>query len=829
MHMRSLLYLACASGFLATPLGAQESKARDLLGDPLPAGALARMGTSRLRSDTTVSCVAFAVDGKSLVAAGYSNRLTWWDLASGQELRKVTLATVSSVNAMQFSRDGKVLALACGDGSVRLLDGESAVERRALVDTVNRYSTITMSLSPDGKSVVVVHRHNRLVVLWNAETGVVRHRIPNVNTYNLPAVVFTPDSKKFVTLWTDSKLHLVDVETGKSLKELEPAATTTGAAMYASRIPALAVTPDGKKVVYRTMADRFFNMVDLETGKRVFRWEKTGPAGFYSSNALAVTPNGRFLVEAGSESSVKVWGLASGKLLRELPGGAGAMQTVAVSRDGKRVASASGNAVYLWDLATSRRLHGGGGHQSSVMRLAFTPDGKQLVSAGGSSMRVWDAGSGRELHVLGSVPAFSISHLSPTRGGKAVRWVGSDQALYRWTFGDADRVRLTSPRSRSPVVLAQAVSPDGKVLAAINAGDRKLRLVDLLGNKPDRELVVVPNAYANLLTFSPDGRTLALVTTNDRVVTLFDVVEGTEVRKLMPVVTPGRSYYATSTVTFAPDGRSLVKFDGELRVIETATGGQRLQLPHDVAVAPSQLAWSDNGRLVARAQTDGVVTVHDTHTGKEVLRKHTGQGAVYALAFSPDGRRLASGGANTTILVWQVPEAPAVRPTLEEEAAWRALEDSDASRAFAALAFLASQPEDTLRLFKARLKPRPPADAKRIDKLVQDLDDDAPAVRDKASEELAEIGLPAQEALKKAEKSGSLEVRRRAEDLLRKLKGGSGVAPERLRAQRAVEVLERIGTPAAVAALKGMLRGKLDAALEASIRGSLRRLGAADR
>ncbi len=167
--------------------------------------------------------------------------------------------------------------------------------------------------------------------------------------------------------------------------------------------------------------------------------------------------------------------------------------------------------------------------------------------------------------------------------------------------------------------------------------------------------------------------------------------------------------------------------------------------------------------------------------------------------------------------------------TLEEEAAWRALEDSDASKAFRAMAFLASQPEDTLRLFKARLKPRPPADAKRIDKLIQDLDDDAYAVREKASEELAEIGLPAQEALKKAEKSSSLEVRRRAEDLLRKLKGGSGVAPDRLRAQRAVEVLEHVGTPAAVAALKGMLRGKLDAALEASIEGSLRRLGAATR
>src|SRR3954468_23967180 len=101
MHLRYLLYLACASGFLATSLAAQESRGKDLLGDPLPAGAIARMGSSRLRSETTVNCVAFAPDGRSLLTAGFGNKLTWWDLATGHETRKITLATGYSINAMQ--------------------------------------------------------------------------------------------------------------------------------------------------------------------------------------------------------------------------------------------------------------------------------------------------------------------------------------------------------------------------------------------------------------------------------------------------------------------------------------------------------------------------------------------------------------------------------------------------------------------------------------------------------------------------------------------------------------------------------------------------------
>jgi hypothetical protein len=134
-----------------------------------------------------------------------------------------------------------------------------------------------------------------------------------------------------------------------------------------------------------------------------------------------------------------------------------------------------------------------------------------------------------------------------------------------------------------------------------------------------------------------------------------------------------------------------------------------------------------------------------------------------------------------------------------------------------------------MKLVKERLKPRPAVPSKKIAMLIEGLDSDSFAEREQASRDLEEVGPAAEEALKKAARSPSVEVKRRAEDLLRKLRGGSGMAPDRLQAQRAVEVLERIGSREARKALQAMLEAKVDSALEGSIRGALERLSEGER
>src|SRR5207249_422076 len=131
---------------------------------------------------------------------------------------------------------------------------------------------------------------------WNAETGALKQRITNVNTYQAPPVVFTPDSKHFVSLWTDGRLHLVETSSGKSVRNLQTAVLS--GPTYSTRFTTAALTPDGKQLIYRHSGDRFYRGVDLGSGKEVRRWERTSGNIDVYTGAMAVTPNGRFLVES---------------------------------------------------------------------------------------------------------------------------------------------------------------------------------------------------------------------------------------------------------------------------------------------------------------------------------------------------------------------------------------------------------------------------------------------------------------------------------------------------------------------------------------------------
>jgi HEAT repeat protein len=133
-------------------------------------------------------------------------------------------------------------------------------------------------------------------------------------------------------------------------------------------------------------------------------------------------------------------------------------------------------------------------------------------------------------------------------------------------------------------------------------------------------------------------------------------------------------------------------------------------------------------------------------------------------------------------------------------------------------------PDEAVKLVRARLKPPAPADARKVERLIADLDNEDFEVRQKATDELSALGTEAEDALRKAATSPSPEVRTRVRKLLSKLSAG-GVPVTRLRAVRAVEALERIGTPAAREALKGMLKAKTEGAIEQEVRGALARLG----
>jgi hypothetical protein len=368
-----------------------------------------------------------------------------------------------------------------------------------------------------------------------------------------------------------------------------------------------------------------------------------------------------------------------------------------------------------------------------------------------------------------------------------------------WDLSDPERPRAGEKIADGPDM---ALTPDGKAMAIWVRG--KLQLLDLRTRKVLHEAELHDSVR---LACSPDGRTLA-VGCSEGVIRLYDTRSWRE-----RAVLRGGDVQHVGVLAFSPDGQLLATnaMDWRVSVWEVASGRLRRRIERKASMI-TEIAFSPDGRRLAVGGSDPAVSVYDLATGRVLhsFRGHDKQ--VTALAFTPDGRRLLSGSYDTTILVWDMTTVPA--PAIEEtkrtakelDALWERLA-GDAADADAALRELAACPEQAAELAGRLLKPAAKDRTERIARLLRQLDSDTFAERERAEASLAELGEDAAEALGAAlDGEPSAEVRRRAERLLERLREGPP-APERLRALRAVQLLEWIGSPAARRTLEALADG----------------------
>jgi WD40 repeat protein len=600
------------------------------------------------------------------------------------------------------------------------------------------------------------------------------------------------------------------------------------------------ISPDGKWLATEDPGGWQLELWDLEKGTSLGRFGR-----IKDPVALAFSPDGRWIVSAEQSPhdvcSVKLWDVAGRKLARSLDEDVNTtpFTAVAFSPDGKTLALGGGAlggargfgakpdfGLQLWDVESGepvRRFAGPAlpaeptrpGLQPNFFEcLAYSPDGRSLALVADQQVWVWEVASGKERCQLGALPPFfkpkerffgSRSCVAFSPDGRLLAVGCPDGAVRLWEVnGGRELPTLGAHRG---AVRAVGFVPGGNTLISVGRDNRVLtwptagpfrdwlprrgglpeRALEALGDDLSSDDPVMRYAAVRNLAAAP-AQALAFLRTRLRPV---------------PVVDPQRITQLVADLE-KDDLGDRKRAAGELRRLGD------LALP-----ALRQAEQRSHGMVLRRL----LEMLEDESPSREQVQTIRTLEVLERIATEDAGRLLGTlaQGAPEALLTQQ---AKRVRERLAQsaaftasnislETAWDNLTAEDARRAYQAMRTLVAAPERSIPFLRDRLRPVAAAEAedddpKRIARLIADLDSDDFATRNQAAKELARLGTLAGPALRKAvPTTPSVEVKRRLEELLKDL-GSPVLSSERLRAGRALEVLELVGNDEARQALEAL-------------------------
>jgi RNA polymerase sigma factor (sigma-70 family) len=844
------------------PKPREDKQARtDRYGDPLPPGVLVRLGTVRLRHNAFR--IAFSPEGKRIASAGSDGLVRIWSMATGEEVGRLG-GHRGMAYAVAYSPDGKWIATG-DEEDIHLWDAATGkkVRKMAGFDGGKDFKTgkatlagiFNLAFSPDGK-VLAAGEGNVRVSLWDVASGESRGRFEAGRT---DAIAFLPDGEHLLAA-SGSVVRLCDLK-GKELRKIETEPP--------SRHGKLALAPDGKSFIagadreitegdgmirFVVRSEGVVSLWDIATGKERRRLE-------VPQQVLAITlsPDGKTLAYS-QDRTVHLLDVASWKERRRIDLTEGMLFNLAFSPDGKTLATSGRNDIQLWDATTGRPLLPRAGHSASVDTIAFKAIGKQLVSTCRETgvARVWEVRTGRQVHTFAGDWSHGI--VVPSLDGRSLASSGGFNSIGIWNVASGKCVRQLqvekNPSSKyAHSIWRLALSPDGRRVTSLSYGNHErdpnttVLIQDAATGKECSRLKEAPDdslkRSTHYLTLASDASVMAQ--TDGRTVRVRDVVSGRTLRSLHPGKLQADETLSEPLIVSA-DGRflacvALIRRQGETRIKESRIHVWELATGKEIACFATScttvVAFSPDGRILATSDSghsdypthEAPIHLWDVTTGDEVGRLRGHNTFVESLVFSPDGKTLATGLADSTILIWDLdPVMRRVRQTLSAPRMedlprlWAGLAGEDARKAQASLRAMTAVPDLALPFLEQRLTPARAPDPERLRRLIADLDSEQFAVRKAASEELRHLDLLAEPALRKAlDGKPSLESRRRIEALLAVYQGPAR-SDETRRIVRAIAVLELINSEGARRLLTKLSAGAPEARLTREARAALDRL-----
>ena len=787
---------------------------------------LVRLGETSFRHWAPITSVAISPNGTFLAAISSQNTSVFvWNRSNGAIVARFDVG--ETLYDVSFSPNSQTLAVAANSG-IWLCD---CVPPNRVVSLVipdlfggGVVPIVACALSPNGETIAC-QDGKRNIEVWNFKTNKRLAKLQGAECYGRSRFLrFSAAGDSIVVPGSDHSLQMLALPSGN---------LRWSWAGKGRRIEHFAFSADGRLVAL--INDGIVvECWDCSANRVLRRIEQ----GIMVENAT-LTPDTKTVIAEDRNGLIQVISVDTGKVLAKCNGPrAGAVQLI-VSPDNKTLAAATDSElVRQWNLATGDVIGTGIGHTGRVSKVALTSDDRRVVSVGMDGEGwVWD--------INGIIPprrfegdSVSMRGLAVGQGGKFIA-ACNDDGTVRIYDAKTLIVKRAIQASKSRQLNVAFCCGDSAVSAITENGDLTVwRLEDgselykhslgacILGAAyiPQRDLIAVCTTERNPFTGRQRIRIIDLRTGGIR--NEFDEDAG-DVR----------------TAAVSSDGRFLalgyghvdVKLRPPISLYEIASGQcvGRLGAPlRDDRDSVSSISFSRHSQFIAYGTSIGQIRVFDILGGSMVTEVQCDSGVVGSLVFDSRGTRIIAGNSNSTLLICSLskpPEKP-IRHTdfLRDQAnsLWTRLGQSDAACAYSAVRELIEMREETVSLFRDRLKPVKGVEESRVNELINALNDAQFAVREKAESRLVECGECVSSVLKsRLARSQSTEESARIRRIIARIEIWD---VDQLRAARAIYVLERIQTEAATNLIRLVARGASQSRITQEAIAALFRLGEND-